>query len=278
MISWRSTFRALAARETNIGPDFQNLAVLHVDRAGFDAARFRDVARARAMDPGSAGISSLAVVCRNGRCLAKCPGARLFIRFGAKDHVATRELVGVEPPVLGLCHFDAEIIVVGIRGADEQRPLARKLVEQDAWFRSAQGKSDWTGSRLALFAIPISSPSRGGGKRWGCSSMSILLPSPLRALTCPVVFLKRPSLARIRQDNATFFASAALLQELWISGFGCWIGILPKNYALSNMQPNLRQRDFLRHLLVSLFAAESQSCHSERERGIFLRVRWRITI
>lgn len=134
MISWRLIFRALAARETNIGPDFQNLAVLHADRAGFDAARFGDVTGARAMDPGGAGISSFAVVCRDGRRLAKCPGARLFIRFGSKDDVAARDLVGMEPPVLGLCHFDAEIIVVGIRGADEQRPAARKLVEEYAWF------------------------------------------------------------------------------------------------------------------------------------------------
>ena len=120
--------------------------MLHTDRAGFDAARFGDVTGARAMDPGGAGISSFAVVCRDRRRLAKCPGARLFIRFGSKDDVAARNLVGVEPPVLGLCHFDAEIIVVGIRGADEQRPAARKVVDEDACFRSAQCKSDCTGS------------------------------------------------------------------------------------------------------------------------------------
>ena len=37
-------------------------------------------------------------------------------------------------------------------------------------------------------------------------------PSTLRALTCPVVSLNRPSLARIGQDNATFLIEAALLR------------------------------------------------------------------
>ena len=130
----RSTFRAFTGRETYVGADFQDFAVLHVYRAGFDAARFADVARAGAVDWNGAGVAGLAVVAGNSRSLTKRFSARIFVQLRPKDHVTARNFVSMEPPVLGLRHLDAEVIVVGVRGADEQRPCARKLVKKDAWF------------------------------------------------------------------------------------------------------------------------------------------------
>src|ERR1051325_8691775 len=62
--------------------------------------------------------------------------------------------------------------------------------------------------------------------------ISIAAPLALRVLTWPVVSLNKPSLARIRQDNATFFASAESIGDFWIfdastllsTGFRFWIG------------------------------------------------------
>ena len=134
------------------GRTFKTLAVLDVDRAGFDAARFGDVARARAVDWNDARVASLAVISGNGRGLAQRFGARIFIRFRPEDHVAARNFIGMEPPVFGLRHFDAEIIVVGVRGADEQRPRAGKLVVEDAWFSRLLKKTHMLTSIALSFA------------------------------------------------------------------------------------------------------------------------------
>ena len=107
MTRWRSTFRALANRETYVGPDFQRFAVLHVDRAGLNAARFGDVSRARAVDRSGARVPRFAVVRRDGGSLPKRFGARLLIRFRAKNYMAAGNFVGVEPPVLRLRRLDA---------------------------------------------------------------------------------------------------------------------------------------------------------------------------
>jgi hypothetical protein len=57
--------------------------------------------------------------------------------------------------------------------------------------------------------------------------ISIAAPLALRALTWPVVSLNNPSLARMQQDNATFFANAESIEEFWILDFRFWIGKLP---------------------------------------------------
>ena len=37
--------------------------------------------------------------------------------------MAAGNFIGVEPPVFGLGYFEAQIIVVGVGGADQQYPL-----------------------------------------------------------------------------------------------------------------------------------------------------------
>jgi hypothetical protein len=61
-----------------------------------------------------------------------------------------------------------------------------------------------------------------------------ICPAPLRALTWPVVSLKRPSFARIRHESAMFLTSAAAAFGFWILrlgsvrvlDFGFWICLL----------------------------------------------------
>ena len=102
----RLVLGALAYRKRYVGPDFQDFAVFDVDRARFDAARFGDVARARAVDWNHARVARFAVIPGNGRGLAQRFGARLFFGFRPKDHVAARNFIGVKPPVFGLRDFN----------------------------------------------------------------------------------------------------------------------------------------------------------------------------
>ena len=64
----------------------------------------------------------------------------------------------------------------------------------------------------------------------------MLTPLALRALTWPVVSLNWPSLARMRQDKATFFANMRVgPRPFWIFDFRFWIAVPPhQTHRLSN--------------------------------------------
>src|SRR5437870_4748861 len=76
----------------------------------------------------------------------------------------------------------------------------------------APSKSERTTSAGLVYKSPVSAPPR--------PRMSIDCPSGLRPLTWPVVSLKRPSFARIRQESATVFAKAASALRFLILNFG----------------------------------------------------------
>jgi hypothetical protein len=144
--------------KTNVGTHSQNFAAFDADRAGFCAARLGYIASMGPVHRSYARVSSFAVVRGNGRGLTKRLPAWFLIRFRSKNHMAPRNFIRVKPPVVGSSYFDAEIIVVGIRGADEQSPAAGKFVGDDTWFRSAQCKSDSEGAEVTAKKIPLLSP------------------------------------------------------------------------------------------------------------------------
>jgi hypothetical protein len=109
-----------------------------MDSAGFRPARLCHVPRACAMNRHGAGVSSLAVVRGHGSSLAQGIAPWLLIRLRPQYDMASRHAVGVKPPVTRLRQLDAEIVIVGIGGADQQRPPARQLVVNDSGFRYAQ--------------------------------------------------------------------------------------------------------------------------------------------
>jgi hypothetical protein len=55
--------------------------------------------------------------------------------------MATRNFIGVEPPVVRLGQFEAQVVVVGVGGTDQQGPAAGKFIKDNARLRSAQGRS-----------------------------------------------------------------------------------------------------------------------------------------
>jgi hypothetical protein len=127
--------------KTNVRTHFQNLTVPDAHRASFHAARLGYIARAGPVNRSDPSVSSFAVVCGDRGGLTKRLSTRFFVWLRAENHMAPRNFIRVKPPVVGLSYFDAEIIVVGIRGTDEHHPATGKLISDDTWFRAAQCKS-----------------------------------------------------------------------------------------------------------------------------------------
>jgi hypothetical protein len=141
--------------KTNVRTHFQNFAVPDAHCASFHAARLGYVARAGPVNRSNPSASSFAVVCGDRSGLTKGLSARFLIWPRSKNHMAPRNFIRVKPPVVGSSYFDAKIIVVGIRGADEQSPAAGKFVGNDTWFRSAQCKSDSEGAEITAKKIAL---------------------------------------------------------------------------------------------------------------------------
>jgi hypothetical protein len=70
------------------------------------------------------GVTRFAVISRDRGGLPQGLFAGLFVRFGTENHVAAGNPFGMKPPIPGLCHFDAEIVIVGVRGAHKHGPAA----------------------------------------------------------------------------------------------------------------------------------------------------------
>jgi hypothetical protein len=84
------------------------------------------------------GVTRFAVISRDRGGLPQGLFAGLVIRFGAKNHVAAGNTFGMEPPIPGLGHFDAKIVIVRVRGADKHGPAAAELVLMYARFGMLQ--------------------------------------------------------------------------------------------------------------------------------------------
>lgn len=117
---------------------FENTSLAYLNGSYLNPARFLDVTRPSAMHGNRPGVTRFTVISRDRGGLPQGLFAGLFIRFGAKNHVAAGNTFGMKPPIPGPGHFDAEIVIVCVCGPDKHGPAAPDLVLMYARFRMLQ--------------------------------------------------------------------------------------------------------------------------------------------
>jgi len=64
----------------------------------------------------------------DGSRTLECLTTRILTRRSLEYDVTARDIANVEPPIIGLSHREAQIIVVRISATDEHRPVAGQCV------------------------------------------------------------------------------------------------------------------------------------------------------